>query len=138
MEDVVPLLAEAAPDPFLRALAKSANGTSLPAVLLFQDVGDQHWNAGSPHTGFLWALEGLAWSEQYLGYAAEVLAQLAELDPGGRLSNRPAASLEAIFRPWAGGLPFFRSWHTCRWSRDKMPYAPSEPLIRKISVERKR
>ncbi|MEX0160632.1 MULTISPECIES: hypothetical protein [unclassified Microbacterium] len=100
MEDVVPLLAEAAPDPFLRALAKSANGTNPPAVRLFQDIGDQHWNAGSPHTGFLWALEGLAWSEQYLGYAAEVLAQLAELDPGGRLSNRPAASLETIFRPW--------------------------------------
>lgn len=99
LEDVVPLLAEAAPDPFLRALSQSTSGTKPLAGKLFQDV-DQHWNAGSPHTGFLWALEGLAWSEQYMGYAAEVLAQLAEIDTGGRLSNRPSASLEAIFRPW--------------------------------------
>jgi hypothetical protein len=99
MEDVVPLLAEAAPDPFLRALSQSASGSEPLAGKLFQDV-DDHWNAGSPHTGFLWALEGLAWSEQYMGYAAEVLAQLAAIDPGGRLSNRPSASLEAIFRPW--------------------------------------
>ncbi|MFD3813275.1 hypothetical protein [Rhodococcus sp. NPDC058639] len=99
MEDVVPLLAEAAPDPFLRALSRSTSGTEPLAGKLFQDVND-HWNAGSPHTGFLWALEGLAWSEQYMGYAAEVLARLAEIDPGGRLSNRPSASLVAIFRPW--------------------------------------
>ena len=82
-----------------RALSQSASGTDPLAGKLFQDV-NSHWNAGSPHTGFLWALEGLAWSEQYMGYAAEVLAQLAELDPGGRLSNRPSASLEAIFKPW--------------------------------------
>lgn len=99
MEDVVPLLAEAAPDLFLRALSQSTTGIQPLAGKLFQDV-DQHWNTGSPHTGFLWALEGLAWSEQHMGYAAEVLAQLAEIDPGGRLSNRPSASLEAIFRPW--------------------------------------
>ena len=99
MEDIVPLLAEAAPDPFLRELSQSTSGTEPLAGKLFQDV-DDHWNAGSPHTGFLWALEGLAWSEQYMGYAAEVLAQLAEIDPGGRLSNRPSASLEAIFKPW--------------------------------------
>ncbi|MFG1928527.1 hypothetical protein [Cryptosporangium sp. NPDC048952] len=99
MEDVLPLLAEAAPDHFLRALSQSATGADPLAGKLFQD-GDEHWNSGSPHTGFLWALEGLAWSEQYMGYAAEVLAQLAEIDPGGRLSNRPSASLEAIFRPW--------------------------------------
>src|SRR5688572_4837439 len=34
------------------------------------------------------------------GFAAEVLASLAEIDPGGKLSNRPAASLRDIFRPW--------------------------------------
>jgi hypothetical protein len=100
MEDVMPLLAEAAPEHFLRALSQSASGSEPLVGKLFQDV-DDHWNAGSPHTGFLWALEGLAWSEQYMGYAAEVLAQLAEVDPGGRLSNRPSASLEAIFRPWS-------------------------------------
>lgn len=99
MEDVVPLLAEAAPDAFLRALSQSTSGVEPLTRKLFQD-SNAHWNAGSPHTGFLWALEGLAWSEQYMGYAVEVLAQLAEVDPGGRLSNRPLGSLEAVFRPW--------------------------------------
>ncbi|MFG1953943.1 hypothetical protein [Micromonospora sp. NPDC048830] len=100
IEDVVPLLAEAAPDAFLRALSHAASGSRPVARNLFQDT-DHHWNVSSPHTGFLWALEGVAWSDQHVGYAAEVLASLAEIDPGGRLSNRPVASLQAIFRPWA-------------------------------------
>lgn len=99
IEDVVPLLAEAAPDPFLRFFAKSTAGSEPMAKSFFQD-SEGDWHSNSPHTGFLWALEALAWSERYVGYAAEVLAQLAEIDPGGRMSNRPAASLEGIFRPW--------------------------------------
>lgn len=98
IEDVVPLLAEAAPDAFLRALSRSVDGPEPLARKLFQDTADQ-WNVSSPHTGFLWALEGVAWSEQHFGYAVEVLASLAEIDPGGRLSNRPAGSLQSIFRP---------------------------------------
>src|SRR6266545_6728244 len=54
----------------------------------------------SPHTGLLWALEDLAWSPEYLGRVALVLARLQELDPGGRLSNRPSESLREIFLPW--------------------------------------
>jgi len=57
----------------------------------------------SPHTGLLWALESLAWSPEQLGRASHVLARLAELDPGGRLSNRPSASLHAVFRIWYPG-----------------------------------
>ncbi|WP_229071443.1 hypothetical protein [Actinoplanes sp. DH11] len=99
IEDVMPSLAEAAPDVFLRAVAQGATGARPILRALFQDH-DSEWSAGSPHTGLLWALEGVAWSNQHVGYAAELLAQLAEIDPGGRLSNRPAASLRDIFRPW--------------------------------------
>jgi hypothetical protein len=45
-------------------------------------------------------LECVAWSGRHLGFAAELLATLAEIDPGGKLSNRPAASLRDVFRPW--------------------------------------
>ena len=100
IEDVLPLLAEAAPDTFLRAVAESTAGTDPLARRLFQDHGDASWNASSPHTGLLWALECVAWSERHMGFAAEVLASLAEIDPGGKLSNRPAASLHSIFRAW--------------------------------------
>ncbi len=53
----------------------------------------------SPHTALLWALEGVACSPDHLARAALVLAELAEREPGGRLSNRPSASLRAILLP---------------------------------------
>src|SRR5690606_10068907 len=41
-----------------------------------------------------------AWSSQHFGAAVDLLARLDQLDPGGRLSNRPFASLCGIFCPW--------------------------------------
>lgn len=100
MADVLPLLAEAAPDAFLRAISEASSGADPLAKHLFQDT-DALWNVSSPHSGLLWAIEAVAWSEQHMAYAAETLAALAEIDPGGRLSNRPGASLHAIFRAWS-------------------------------------
>jgi hypothetical protein len=99
MDDVMPLLAEAAPDVFLRAAAEGASGSRPLLGALFQDKDDA-WHVSSPHTGMLWALETVAWSQAHFGFAVETLAKLADIDPGGRLSNRPAASLRDIFRPW--------------------------------------
>lgn len=98
--DVLPLLAEAAPDAFLRAISEATHGDHPLARRFFQDTDDR-WNVSSPHSGLLWAIEEIAWSEQHMAYAAETLATLAEIDPGGRLSNRPSASLQAIFRAWS-------------------------------------
>lgn len=100
MADVLPLLAEAAPDAFLRAISQATTGADPLAKRLFQDTDDR-WNVSSPHSGLLWAIEAVAWSEQHMAYAAETLAALAEIDPGGRLSNRPSASLHAVFRAWS-------------------------------------
>ncbi len=65
---------------------------------LFDD--SDGFTARSYHTGLLWALEGIAWSPEYMPAAAETLMRLAEIDPGGRLSNRPSKSLADIFMPW--------------------------------------
>jgi len=100
ISDVLPLLVEAAPDAFLRAVFEATAGADPLAKRMFQD-SDDRWNVTSPHTGLLWAIEGVAWSEQHMAYAAETLAALAEIDPGGRLSNRPSASLHAVFRAWS-------------------------------------
>ena len=100
VSDVLPLLAEAAPDAFLRAISAATTGDEPLAKRLFQDT-DERWNVSSPHTGVLWAIESIAWSEQHMAYAAETLAALAEIDPGGRLSNRPSASLHSVFRAWS-------------------------------------
>ena len=56
LEDVMPLLAEAAPDVFLRAVAKGAEGPDPLLRQLFQD-GEHAFGVSSPHTGLLWALE---------------------------------------------------------------------------------
>lgn len=101
LTDVMPLLAEAAPDVFLRALEVGLEGEQPLLRMMFADNDDAHaLSVSSPHTGLLWALEGLAWSPEHFGHVVEQLARLAEVDPGGRLSNRPAASLASIFRPW--------------------------------------
>jgi hypothetical protein len=101
LTDVMPLLAEAAPDVFLQALEAGLEGDQPLLGVMFADNEEADvLSISSPHTGLLWALEGLAWSSEHFGRVVEQLARLAEVDPGGRLSNRPAASLASIFRPW--------------------------------------
>jgi hypothetical protein len=98
----LPQLAEAAPHGFLEALRTAMTGDPPVIANLFADPKDQDalFTAGSPHTYLLWALEKLAWSEEHFGETVDALARLAEIDPGGRLSNRPSVSLARIFCPW--------------------------------------
>lgn len=97
----LPLLAEAAPDTFLQAVDVGLTGDRPILRELFTDaVNVGTFAPSSPHTHLLWALEGLAWAPDHLGAAALRLARLARLDPGGRLANRPSASLRAIFLVW--------------------------------------
>ena len=99
LSPVLPLIAEAAPDTFLEAVDRGLAGEHPVLLNVFTDREDGFF-ASSPHTGLLWALETVAWSPQHLGYAARLLATLARLDPGGKLANRPPASLRAIFLLW--------------------------------------
>jgi len=98
----LPSLAEACPegvlDSFEQDLASSA--PALPK-LFFENDADLF--ISSPHAGVLWALESLAWSADHLSRVTLILGHLAELDPGGRLSNRPSESLHGIFRLWFPG-----------------------------------
>lgn len=96
---VLPLLAEGAPDVFIRAVTEQVARDEATVKELFGDEGDVLFSS-SPHTGLLWALETLAWSTDHLLASARVLATLDRLDPGGRIVNRPGNSLRAIFLPW--------------------------------------
>ena len=102
LSDILPLLAEAGPDAFVDAVRKGVGGVDPVLAGMFTDTRDDHsvFSGSSPHTGLLWALENLAWSTQHFGAAIDLLARLDAIDPGGRLSNRPFASLETIFTPW--------------------------------------
>jgi hypothetical protein len=97
----LPLLAEASPEIFLRAVDEGTRGDDPILVSLFQDsTSDASLMGSSPHTGLLWALETLAWNPDYLSRAVLYLARLKRLDPGGKLANRPLKSLRDIFVCW--------------------------------------
>jgi hypothetical protein len=99
--DVLPLLAEAAPDRFVEAVERGTAGGDPVLAKLFTDSGDENAVAapGPDHTGLLWALEGTAWSPAHFARTAVSLARLAAIDPGGRWANRPKNSLAEIFHP---------------------------------------
>ena len=102
LADILPLLAEAGPDAFLDAVGAATAGDDPLLATMFQDNADESgiFSGGTPHSNLLWALERVSWSPDHFGRAVDLLARLDEIDPGGRMSNRPAASLAAIFRPW--------------------------------------
>lgn len=102
LTEVLPLLAEAAPDELLRALEHELQQAPPVLQALFQDQTSGLFSS-SPHVGLLWALETLAWSAEHLPRAALALASLDQIDPGGRLHNRPSSSLRSIFLLWCRG-----------------------------------
>lgn len=96
---LLPLLAEAAPDEFLSALEEDLRQASPAVTSLFETSGDNLFGS-SPHTSLMWALEVLAWDVTHLARVALVLADLTNIDPGGRTHPRPAGVLHDIFRFW--------------------------------------
>ncbi len=92
-------LAEAAPDALLDAVERDLSFTSSPFKHLLAQEGNRLF-PGALHTGLVWALERLAWSKEHFARVAMILARLAEIDPGGRVNNRPAESLRNLFLPW--------------------------------------
>lgn len=101
--EVMPLLAEAAPDEFVAAVDQTLQPHPEAARLWFSDSWDDLSVAGasSPHMHTLFALEALAWLPECLAFVADLLVRLEVLDPGGRLAHRPAATFTAIFSYWA-------------------------------------
>ncbi len=104
LNDLLPLLAEAAPGEFLNAVETALQCDPCPFGELFAQEGSGV--VGRTYmSGLLWALETLAWDSDLLSRVVIYLGELAARDPGGQWANRPANSLNAIFLPW---LP-----HTC-------------------------
>ncbi|WP_445337488.1 hypothetical protein [Clavibacter sp. CFBP 8614] len=97
--DLLPLFAEAAPDEVMVALSRELDRNGPLKERMFNE-SDDLFSATSPHVFVLWALETLAWSEDYFAEVAHLIARLAALDPGGKSGNRPSRSLESIFLPW--------------------------------------
>ncbi len=99
LNNVLPLIAEAAPTEFLSAVETALQLTPCPFDELFSQEGSGV-TGGNYLTGLLWALETLAWDAQYLVRVSVILGELASHDPGGNWANRPSNSLTTIFLPW--------------------------------------
>jgi hypothetical protein len=99
LSNVLPALAEAAPEEFLDAVEVALGCDPCPFSTLFAQEGDGVGGANYL-AGLLWALETLAWDEQHLTRVAVLLGELDAIDPGGSWSNRPANSLTTVLLPW--------------------------------------
>lgn len=99
LDSLLPDLAEAAPDPFLSALETLSAGDGSKLSPIFEG-GDDVMFGKTYYLGMLRGLEVLAWDPDYLLRVSQLLARLAELDPGGKLTNRPINSLVHVFLPW--------------------------------------
>lgn len=102
LEHELPILMEAAPDPLLSALELLLEGKAEQAKAFF--IEENHY--GFPRSNLpslMAALEVAAWDASLLLRVSLLLARLAEIDPGGRIGNRPGASLRDIFVAWNPG-----------------------------------
>ena len=99
LNDLLPVLAEAAPNEFLGTVENALDQSPCPFDELFSQE-DAPITGSNYMTGLLWALETLAWDADYLVRVSVILGKLASCDPGGPWSNRPANSLTEIILPW--------------------------------------
>lgn len=99
LDQKLPLLSEASPDSFFKAVYRALATPETPILKMFGTKRGIISETGN-HTGMLWALEGLAWLPEYLYDATVVLLKLAAIDPGGNQANRPANSLLEIYKIW--------------------------------------
>lgn len=97
--NVLPLLAEAAPVFFLKAVNLALDANPSPIAALFSEERPGV-TGGNYLTNLWWSLEALAWGEDHLLEVVMVLSRCAEIDPGGTWANRPSNSLVDIFLPW--------------------------------------
>jgi hypothetical protein len=99
LDNLLPLLAEAAPREFLAAVENALGSDPCPFDILFAQENVEIMG-NNYITGLLWALETLAWDSQYLIRVVVILGELAARDPGGNWANRPKNSLSTILLPW--------------------------------------
>lgn len=105
VDPILPILAEADPDMFLEYLERTIADKQQLFVELFTDDRDAFPLGGCKHTGLLWGLELTLCLPQFSKRSADILMELALIDPGGTWSNRPKNSLTRIFLYWLPQIP---------------------------------
>jgi len=99
LNDLLPLLAEAAPEEFLNAVEKALKCDTCPFNALLEQRGSGI-TSFNYMAGLLWALEDLAWDTDYLIRVVVLLGELATKVIDGNQGNTPMNSLSTILLPW--------------------------------------
>lgn len=105
VDPILPILAEAEPETFLAHLERTIALKRQLFVELFTDDKDAFNFGGCKYAGLLWGLELTSCLPQFSKRSADILMELALVDPGGTWSNRPKNSLVRIFLHWLPQIP---------------------------------
>lgn len=97
--DLLPILAEAAPEQFLDAVERDLSEDASAIRDLFRQWGNS-LSARAPYVGLIWAVETLAWSKDHFSRVASILAKLAGAEFGDDQSSAIATSITGLFLPW--------------------------------------
>lgn len=101
ISDVLPLLAEAAPDAFLSALEDDLVASEPTVGRIFQAIDDPLGLGPSGlHHHLLWALEVLCWSPDHIVRATQILTKLCRYDVPKNSGNNPLASMSTVLCGW--------------------------------------
>ncbi len=99
LDELLPDLAEAAPDQFLSAVEASLQRDPCPFDEIFRQENEGQFPENYSK-GLLWALETLVWDERFLVRACVLLGELAHRHPKDGWENNPLRSLTTILLPW--------------------------------------
>jgi len=100
LSSVLPDLAEAAPETFIKCVEASLTKTDMPVARLLTETGGSPLMGRCWHAGLLWALERLAWAPERLTRVALLLARLTPIEIKGNWGNSPRNTLVDLFRSW--------------------------------------
>ena len=114
LSEIMPLLAESAPEAFLAAMEADLRRTNSAqkallnfggggseselSLQLLQDTEAMHYR-----TPLMWAYEILAWFPDYAERAIDLLGQLADEDVHDQHGGQPRQSLAKLLKPWNRG-----------------------------------
>ena len=96
----LPHYAEAAPKVFLEIIEEDLRKDGPVIFELLKPAAPGVFGGSPSRTGLLWALECLAWNPQHLARVTRILANLSRTKINDNWVNKPANSLQSIFRSW--------------------------------------
>jgi len=95
----LPLLAEASPRAFLDAVESDLRSDDPQILVMLRPAGSGPFDSPD-RSGLLWALETIAWKEDYYFRVGRILARLCEVPIDDNWVNKPENSLESLVRAW--------------------------------------